>query len=299
MSAHLIDGKAFAAGLRGRVAAAAAALRESHGVTPGLATVLVGDDPASHVYVRNKNAQAKEAGFHSVQHTLPADMTQAALLELIGALNRDPSVHGILVQMPVPRQIDSQAVIAAIDPAKDVDGLHPLNAGRLLSGIAGEASGLVACTPLGCMMLLRSVMPQLRRRRALVIGRSNLVGKPMGQLLLAADCTVTMAHSQTDALPELCRAQDIVVAAVGRPEMVRAGWLKQGAIVIDVGMNRIDAGGGKTRLVGDVATAEAALIASAITPVPGGVGPMTIACLLRNTMVAAASAAGAPSPRFS
>lgn len=292
--ARLIDGKAFAEGLRARIAAAAADLRARHGVVPGLATVLAGDDPASHVYVRNKNTAAKAAGFHSVQHTLPAETTQDALLALIAALNADPAIHGILVQMPLPKQIDSQAVIAAIAPGKDADGLHPMSAGRLMSGIWGEGRGLVACTPQGCMMLIRSVQPKLKRLRALVIGRSNLVGKPMAQLLLQADCTVTMAHSQTDALPDLCRSQDIVVAAVGRAEMVRAGWLKHGAIVIDVGMNRIDLPDGKTKLVGDVATAECMPIAGAITPVPGGVGPMTIACLLRNTLVAAHRNAGVP-----
>ncbi|NWH08723.1 MAG: bifunctional methylenetetrahydrofolate dehydrogenase/methenyltetrahydrofolate cyclohydrolase FolD [Alphaproteobacteria bacterium] len=295
MSTALIDGKAIAAGLRARIAEASGALR-AKALKPGLAVVLVGDDPASHVYVRNKGIAAREVGFESFEFRLPADASENALLSRIAALNADPSVHGILVQMPVPPQISSQKVIAAIDPEKDVDGLHPLNSGKLLSGINSEAQGLVPCTPLGAMMLLRSVRPRLTGLRAVVIGRSNLVGKPVAQLLLQADCTVTMAHSRTDALPDLCRQADILVAAVGRPLMVRGGWIKHGAIVIDVGMNRIEAGAGKTRLVGDVAFDEVIGIAGAVTPVPGGVGPMTIACLLRNTLFAACAQANVPAP---
>ncbi|MBI1237833.1 MAG: bifunctional methylenetetrahydrofolate dehydrogenase/methenyltetrahydrofolate cyclohydrolase FolD [Alphaproteobacteria bacterium] len=296
MSARIIDGKAFAADLRGRIKLAAEGLILRTGVTPGLAVILVGDDPASEVYVRNKGIAAREVGFNSFEFRMPAKTSEAELLAQIAALNADPAVHGILVQMPVPKQINPQTVIEAIDPLKDVDGLHPVNAGRLMAGINGEAQGLVSCTPLGCMMLLRSVRPKLRGQRAVVIGRSNLVGKPMGQLLLQADCTVTMAHSATDALPDLCRMADILVVAVGRPGMVRGGWVKHGAIVLDVGINRVPAGAGKTKLVGDVATEECLPIAEAITPVPGGVGPMTPACLLRNTLFATAMTAGEKAP---
>ena len=296
MSGQIIDGKAFALGLRARIGAAAREMESAHGLKPGLAVVIVGDDPASQVYVRNKGIAAKDAGFHSLEFRLPADASEAQVLDQVRALNADPAVHGILVQMPVPKQIDPQKVIETIAPAKDVDCFHPMNAGRLFTGISGETTGLVSCTPVGCMMLIRSVEAKLRGKRAVVIGRSNLVGKPMAQLLLQADCTVTVAHSGTNALPELCRSADILVAAVGRPQMVRAGWVNPQAIVIDVGMNRIDAGGGKTKLVGDVAYDEVRPHVRAVTPVPGGVGPMTVACLLRNTLLAAAGMRGLPTP---
>ncbi|MGB4100822.1 MAG: bifunctional methylenetetrahydrofolate dehydrogenase/methenyltetrahydrofolate cyclohydrolase FolD [Alphaproteobacteria bacterium] len=283
MTASIIDGKAYAAELRAEIRRMVAGLRASHGVTPGLAVVLVGADPASQVYVRNKDKAVTEVGMTSFPHHLPATVTQAALLDLVRTLNTDPRVHGILVQLPLPRGLDAQEVLNAIDPAKDVDGFHPVNAGRLASGL----SGLVPCTPLGCMMLLRSVQPQLAGLHAVVVGRSNIVGKPVAQLLLQADCTVTIAHSKTRDLPNICSQADILVAAVGRPEMVRGDWVKPGALVIDVGINRLDTGEGTTKLVGDVAFAEAVTRAAAITPVPGGVGPMTIACLLRNTLQAA------------
>ena len=294
MAATLIDGKAYAVRVRARVAEGVAAL-VAQGVTPGLAVVLVGDDPASQVYVRNKGLQTAEAGMQGFTHRLPETTTQAALLALVARLNEDPSVHGILVQLPLPAQIDADAVIAAIDPGKDVDGFHPVNAGRLAVGQAA----LVPCTPLGCLMLLRDHLGDLAGQNAVVLGRSNIVGKPMAQLLLRDSCTVTIAHSRTRDLPGVVRCADIVVAAVGRPEMVRGDWIKPGATVIDVGINRIPAperGAGKTRLVGDVATAEAAQVAGAITPVPGGVGPMTIACLLANTLTAAARAHGLQAP---
>jgi methylenetetrahydrofolate dehydrogenase (NADP+)/methenyltetrahydrofolate cyclohydrolase len=283
VTAAIIDGKAFAEALRARVAVAAADFTAAAGRAPGLAVVLVGEDPASSVYVRAKGKATEAAGMASFTHRLPADTTQDSLLALVRRLNADPLVDGILVQLPLPAQIDEQAVIAAIDPAKDVDGFHPLNAGRLASGLAG----FVPCTPLGCLMLLKDRLGDLAGLDAVVIGRSNIVGKPMALLLLAESCTVTIAHSKTRDLPALVRRADIVVAAVGRPEMIRGDWIKPGATVIDVGINRIDAGEGKTRLVGDVAFAEAVDIAGAITPVPGGVGPMTIAVLLRNTLVAA------------
>ena len=250
---------------------------------PGLAVVLVGEDPASAVYVRNKGTATREAGMRSIEHRLPADASQAALLALVAQLNADPEVDGILVQLPLPRHVDAQAVIAAIDPAKDVDGFHVVNAGLLATG--GDA--LVPCTPRGCMVLLRESGTRLAGAEAVVIGRSNIVGKPVAQLLLAADCTVTLAHSRSRDLPAICRRADIVVAAVGRPEMVRGGWIRPGATVIDVGINRIGTADGRHRLVGDVAFEEAAEVAGAITPVPGGVGPMTIACLLENTLAAA------------
>jgi len=284
MSATLIDGKVFAEGLRERIASAVSSLT-AQGVRPGLAVVLVGDDPASQVYVRNKARQTVEVGMRSFDHSLPATTTEDELLALVARLNADPEVDGILVQLPLPDHIDAQKVIEAIDPAKDVDGFHPVNAGRLLTGIPG----LVPCTPLGCLMLIRSVRPDIAGLDAVVVGRSNIVGKPMAQLLVGASCTVTVAHSKTRNLAELCRRADILVAAVGRPEMIRGDWVKPGAIVIDVGINRVAApeqGEGKTRLVGDVAFAEARDVAGAITPVPGGVGPMTIACLLRNTLAA-------------
>ena len=287
MSAHPIDGKAVAAQLRTKVAAHAARYQTHYGQTAGLAVVLVGTDPASQVYVRSKVKMTKEAGLRSIEHVLPANTAEADLLALVASLNADPEIDGILVQLPLPKQIDADKVIAAIDPDKDVDGFHPVNVGRLATG----TGGLVPCTPLGSLMLLKSVRPDLAGLEAIVLGRSNIVGKPMAQLLLAESCTVTIAHSRSRDLPALCRQADIVVAAVGRPEMVRGDWIKAGAIVIDVGINRVPdplAGEGKTRLVGDVAYAEAAKNAAFITPVPGGVGPMTIACLLANCLKAAA-----------
>jgi methylenetetrahydrofolate dehydrogenase (NADP+) / methenyltetrahydrofolate cyclohydrolase len=281
--AKIIDGAARAAMLRAEVAREVAALKEARGVTPGLAVVLVGDDPASHVYVRTKVGAAKEAGIDAADHRLPATASEAEVLRLVRAVNADPAVHGILVQMPLPRQIDPAAVIAAIDPAKDVDGFHDLNAGRLFAG----RKGLVPCTPWGCLLLLREeTAGSLSGRHAVVLGRSNIVGRPMAMLLLQEDCTVTIAHSKTRDLPALCREADILVAAVGRPEMVRGDWIKPGAVVIDVGINRVERDG-KARLVGDVAFEEARRVAGAITPVPRGVGPMTIACVLRNTALAA------------
>lgn len=292
--ATLIDGKAFAAGLVDRVAAASARLESAHGVKPGLAVVIVGEDPASQIYVRNKGETTQRAGMRSDTHRLPDTTAQAELLALIAQLNADAGIHGILVQLPLPGHIDSAAVLDAIDPDKDVDGFHVVNAGRLAVGLPG----LVPCTPLGCIMLLKAELGDLTGLNAVVVGRSNIVGKPMVQLLLAESCTVTIAHSRTRDLPALCRTADIVVAAVGRPEMVRGDWLKPGAAVIDVGINRVPsrdpvkAAEGKTRVVGDVAFDEAAAVAGRITPVPGGVGPMTIACLLANTYTAACRAAG-------
>ena len=282
-TARIIDGKAIAAELRQTVAEEVAALKRETGVTAGLAVVIIGDDPASHVYVRNKARSTVEVGMQSFEHKLPDDTAEGTLLKLIDVLNRDPSVHGILVQLPVPPQIDSRKVIEAIDPNKDVDGFHPVNVGRLS---AGERS-LVPCTPAGCILLSKSVRPELKGLEAVVVGRSNIVGKPVAQLLLREDCTVTIAHSRTRDLPSVVRRADLVIAAVGRPEMVRGDWIKPGAIVIDVGINRVEGADGKGRLVGDVAFAEVAEVAGAITPVPGGVGPMTIACLLKNTVVAA------------
>ena len=296
MSATLIDGKAQAAALRARVAGEVRRL-SARDVVPGLAVVLVGADPASEVYVRNKGRQTVEAGMRSFDHTLAADVSEAEVLALVGRLNADPQVDGILVQLPLPAQIDAQKVIEAIDPGKDVDGFHPVNAGRLMTGV----DGLLPCTPLGCLMLVHSVRPEIAGLEAVVVGRSNIVGKPVAQLLLAESCTVTVAHSRTRDLPAVCRRADILVAAVGRPEMIRGEWVKPGATVIDVGINRVPnpgAGEGKTRLVGDVAFDEAKEIAGAITPVPGGVGPMTIACLLRNTVVAACRRRGLPDPRL-
>jgi methylenetetrahydrofolate dehydrogenase (NADP+) / methenyltetrahydrofolate cyclohydrolase len=292
--ARLIDGKAFAAVLRARVTDAVAQVKEAHGLKPGLAVVLVGEDPASEVYVRNKRKQTAECGMESIEHTLPADVSEAALLDLVGRLNRDPAVHGILVQLPLPKHIDPDKVIDAIDPAKDVDGFHVINAGRLATG--GKA--MVPCTPLGCLMLLKDRLGDLTGMEAVIVGRSNIVGKPMAALLLRENCTVTVAHSRTRDLPAVCRRADILVAAVGRAEMIRGDWIKPGATVIDVGINRIPRadGSGKTRLVGDVCFAEAAAVAGAITPVPGGVGPMTIACLLKNTLTAACRQAGVPEP---
>ncbi len=287
-TASLIDGKAIAETLRRDVAAAAARLTREHGLIPGLAVVLVGDDPASRVYVRNKARQTIEAGMRSFEHALPAGTSEADVLALVGRLNAALEVHGILVQLPLPKHIDANKIITAIDPAKDVDGFHPMNAGRLAIGQAA----LVPCTPLGAMLLIKTVAPQLAGLEAVVIGRSNIVGKPVAQLLLAENCTVTIAHSRTRDLPAVARRGDILVAAVGRPEFVRGDWIKPGAIVIDVGINRIATPDGKGRLVGDVSFAEAREVASAITPVPGGVGPMTIACLLRNTVAVAAAARG-------
>lgn len=291
-AARRIDGAGFAARLRQRLADRVTALKAEHGLTPGLAVVLVGDNPASRVYVGSKVKHSTEAGFLSREHRLPAETPEAELIALIGQLNADPAIHGILVQLPLPGHIAQSRVIAAIDPAKDVDGLHTINAGRLLAGL----EGLIPCTPLGSMMLLRDTLGQnLSGREAVVIGRSVLVGKPLALLLLAADCTVTIAHSRSRDLPSLCRRADILVAAVGRPEMVRGDWIKPGATVIDVGINRVPRGE-KSVLVGDVAYAEAARVAGAITPVPGGVGPMTVACLLANTVKAACLSRGLPVP---
>jgi len=292
MTATVIDGKAIATQLRARVGEEVARLQRAHGLTPGLAVVLVGHDPASEVYVRSKGKQTRDAGMASFEHALPADTSEQDLLAVIDTLNRDPLVHGILVQLPLPAGIDSHRVIAAIDPAKDVDGLHPFNAGRLASGF----NALTPCTPLGCIMLTRTVHPDLTGLNAIVIGRSNLVGRPLLQLLLNENATVTIAHSRTRNLPQLCREADLVYAAVGRPEMVRGDWIKPGATVIDVGINRMPKGDGKSRLIGDVAYAEAAAVAGAITPVPGGVGPMTVACLLVNTVRAACGIHRLPPP---
>ena len=290
---HLIDGKAHAAALRARVAAAAGALKAQHGIVPGLAAVLVGDDPASHIYVRSKGKAATECGIAGFEHRLPATASEAELLALLARLNADPAVDGILVQLPLPRQIAAQRVVAAIDPAKDVDGFHPENVGKLWSG--GDA--LVPGTPYGCLLLLRATLGRrLAGADAVVIGRSNIVGKPMAALLLAENCSVTIAHSQSRDLPALARRADILVAAVGRAELVRGSWIKPGATVIDVGTTRLPGDAGKSRLVGDVAFAEAQGVAGAITPVPGGVGPMTIACLLRNTILAACRRRGLPAP---
>ncbi len=288
MSAALIDGKAFAEGLRAKVATCAASFEAAAGRKAGLAVVLVGEDPASQVYVRSKGKAMLAAGMESFEHRLPDNTTQEALLALVDRLNADPAVDGILVQLPLPRHLDEQAVVERIDPAKDVDGLTPVNTGRLALGLPG----LVPCTPLGSLMLLRGRLGSLSGLNAVVIGRSILVGKPMAQLLLAESCTVTIAHSRTRDLPEVVRRADIVVAAVGRPGMVTGDWLKPGATVIDVGINRVPAPEGKTRLVGDVDFASASAVAGAITPVPGGVGPMTIAVLLRNCVVAAHRNAG-------
>jgi methylenetetrahydrofolate dehydrogenase (NADP+)/methenyltetrahydrofolate cyclohydrolase len=285
MTARIIDGKAIAAELRAKVAVQVSGLAR-RGIVPGLAVVLVGDDPASEVYVRNKTKAVVDAGMRCFDHRLPATATQQDLLSLVRRLNADASVHGILVQMPLPPQIDAMRIIAAMDPGKDVDGFHPLNVGKLAAG----SPGLVPCTPLGCVLLAKTVHPSLAGLEAVVIGRSNLVGKPLAQLLLRENATVTIAHSKTRDLPAVCRRADVLVAAIGRAEMIRGGWIKHGATVIDVGINRI-ASEGKTRLVGDVALAEAVEVAGAITPVPGGVGPMTIACLLANTLQAAGGGA--------
>jgi methylenetetrahydrofolate dehydrogenase (NADP+)/methenyltetrahydrofolate cyclohydrolase len=292
MTAQMIDGKAFAANVRAQVAQHVAALKADKGITPGLAVVLVGEDPASQVYVRSKGKQTVEVGMNSYEHRLPADTDAATLMQLIADLNADAAVHGILVQLPLPKHLDEDAVINAIDPAKDVDGFHISNVGLLGTG----QKSMVPCTPLGCLMMLRDHLGDLSGMNAVVIGRSNIVGKPMAQLLLNDSCTVTIAHSRTKDLPEVVRRADIVVAAVGRPQMVPGDWIKPGATVIDVGINRIEAEDGKTRLVGDCDTDSCAAVAGAITPVPGGVGPMTIACLLANTLTACCRANGLEAP---
>ncbi len=290
---QIIDGKAFAEGLRARVAVAVAELRDKHQIQPGLATVLVGEDPASQVYVRNKRKQTEEVGMQSFHHHLPDTTSQAELLALVAELNVDDAVNGILVQLPLPKHIDPMTVINAIAPEKDVDGFHIENVGKLMIG----EPGLVSCTPLGCMMLLKDALgDDLSGKNAVVVGRSNIVGKPMAALLLAESCTVTVAHSRTKDLPAVCRGADILVAAVGRPEMIKGDWVKPGAAVIDVGINRIIGDNGKARLVGDVEYASAADVAGAITPVPGGVGPMTIAVLLHNTLQSACAVAGVDMP---
>ncbi len=290
MSARIIDGKTISADLRGKVTDAVHRLRRDRGIVPGLAVVLVGHNPASKVYVRNKSKAVTEAGLHSFDQNLPEDVSETELLDLIARLNVDESVNGILVQLPLPPQINPDKVIAAIDPDKDVDGFHPLNAGRLASGLPG----LVPCTPLGCVRLAKTVHPSLAGLEAVVIGRSNIVGKPVAQLLLAENATVTIAHSKTLDLPAVCARADLLIAAMGRPEMVRGQWIKPGATVIDVGINRIAGERGKPHIVGDVAYGEAKTVAGAITPVPGGVGPMTIACLLLNTLHAACMQNGLP-----
>jgi len=292
MTASIIDGKAFAAGLRDKVAGHVAGLVADHGLVPGLAVVLVGEDPASEVYVRSKGKMTVEVGMRSFEHRLPADTDEATLLGLVHQLNNDPQVHGILVQLPLPSHLDSDLVINSIDPAKDVDGFHISNVGLLATG----QKAMVPCTPLGCLLMLRAHHGNLSGMEAVVIGRSNIVGKPMAQLLLGESCTVTVAHSRTRDLAGVVRRADIVVAAVGRAQMVPGDWIKPGATVIDVGINRIDAGDGKTRLVGDVDFDSVAQVAGAITPVPGGVGPMTIACLLANTVTACCRANGLPEP---
>jgi len=292
MPASVIDGKVIAAKLREDVAAEVARLKRDHDLTPGLAVVLIGNDPASEVYVGSKTKQTLAAGMASFEHKLAADTPQAEVLALIEKLNRDPAVHGILVQLPLPKGLDANTVVNAIDPAKDVDGLHPVNAGRLASGL----SALTPCTPLGCIILAKTVHASLEGMNAIVLGRSNLVGRPLVQLLLNENATVTVAHSRTRDLPALCRQADLVFAAVGRPEMVKRNWIKPGATVIDVGINRLPGEGGKSHLVGDVAYAEAMEVAGAVTPVPGGVGQMTVACLLVNTVRAACAIHKLPKP---
>jgi len=291
--AEIIDGKAFAAGLRERVAKQVGALRARHDIVPGLAVVLVGENPASEVYVRNKGKQTREAGMESFEHKLDASTSERDLLDLVQKLNDDPAVNGILVQLPLPKQINAEKVLAAIDPDKDVDGFHTVNVGRLWTGLPG----LVPCTPLGCKMLLKDRLGDLSGKHAVIVGRSNIVGKPMAALLLRENCTVELAHSRTQDLPAEVKRADIVVAAVGKREMIRGDWLKPGATVIDVGINRIEKEDGKTKLVGDVDFASAELVAGAITPVPGGVGPMTIACLLNNTVEATCLQRGVEVPQ--
>ena len=292
MTASIIDGKVIATELRARVADEVSRIKRDHQLMAGLAVVLVGSDPASEVYVRSKHKQTQAAGMASFEHRLAADVAQGDLLALIARLNRDSTVHGILVQLPLPKSLDTEAIINAIDPAKDVDGLHPNNAGRLAGGLAA----LSPCTPLGCIILTKSVHASLDGMNAIVIGRSNLVGRPLVQLLLNENATVTIAHSRSRDLAKLCAEADLVYAAVGRPEMVRGSWIKPGATVIDVGINRLPGADGKSRLVGDVAFDEALAVAGAITPVPGGVGQMTVACLLVNTLRAACAIAGLPKP---
>jgi methylenetetrahydrofolate dehydrogenase (NADP+) / methenyltetrahydrofolate cyclohydrolase len=294
LATKLIDGKARADRLLADIATAAASLRGGPGIVPGLCAVLVGRDPASEVYVRSKGKAATAAGIASFQHVLPETTSEAELLALIATLNADDQVDGILVQLPLPKHIDPQRVIDAIDPAKDVDGFHAQNVGHLWSG--GRA--LVPCTPYGCLMLLRDALPSLAGAEAIILGRSNIVGKPMAALLLSENCTVTLAHSRSRDIPAILRRADILVAAVGRPQFVRGDWLKPGVVIIDIGINRVEVAGGKPKLVGDVAFAEAQGIAAAITPVPGGVGPMTIACLLRNTLIAACRRRGRAEPEI-
>ena len=294
--ANIIDGKAFAEVLRARVAQATGSLRSQSGITPGLAVVLVGEDPASQVYVRSKSKQAKEAGINAIDRNFPETVSEDELLATIAELNDDPNVHGILVQLPLPSQIATERVLHAIKPEKDVDGFHPVNVGLLATGQMKQA--FVPCTPLGCLLMLKDRLGDLSGKRAVVLGRSNIVGKPMAMLLLQENCTVTVAHSRTQDLPAVCREADILVAAVGRPEMVKSDWIKPGATVIDVGINRIPGEAGKSRLVGDVAFDEAKAVAGAITPVPGGVGPMTIACLLANTVQSAHLTAGLTPPAW-
>jgi methylenetetrahydrofolate dehydrogenase (NADP+) / methenyltetrahydrofolate cyclohydrolase len=294
-AAQIIDGKALAAALRERIRDEVTRLRRSERLTPGLAVVLVGEDAASQIYVRSKARQSEEAGMKSYVHRLPAELREEDLLTLVHGLNKDHRIHGILVQLPLPPQIRPDAILDAIDPDKDVDGFHVVNSGRLLAGIGGA---MVPCTPSGCLRLIKSKRQDLSGLKAVIVGRSNIVGKPMALLLLAENCTVTMAHSKTRDLPAECRAADILVAAVGKPELIRGDWIKPGAIVIDVGISRIDDGAGNGRLVGDVAFEEAARVAAAITPVPGGVGPMTVACLLRNTLIAACRSRGLDEPRL-
>jgi methylenetetrahydrofolate dehydrogenase (NADP+)/methenyltetrahydrofolate cyclohydrolase len=292
--ALIIDGQAVAAGLRQRAAEAVASLREQHGITPGLAAVIVGDDPASQIYVRNKARACAAAGIASFEHRLPEEAREAEVLELVEELNADDRVDGILVQLPLPDRIDAQRVLAAVDPAKDVDGFHPINVGRLWS----RQPTLVPCTPQGCMILVRTARPEIAGAEAVVLGRSHIVGRPLAALLIAADCTVTVAHSKSRDIAAICRRADILIAATGEPAMVKGGWIKPGATVIDVGTNRVGMPDGTSKLVGDVDFAEARQIAGAITPVPGGVGPMTIACLLRNTVIAACRRRGFPDPMF-
>ena len=292
MTAEIIDGKKIAADLRQTVAQAAAKFRERAGRAPGLAVVLVGEHPPSAAYVRSKVKATREAGMESFEHRIPADTSQDDLVALIDQLNADDTVDGILVQLPLPKHVDEQAVLTRVDPAKDVDGFHPVNVGRLSIGL----DALVPCTPLGCLILLQKTLGDLSGKDAVVVGRSNIVGKPMAQLLLQANCTVTVAHSRTRDLPDVVRRNEIVVAAVGRPELIRGSWLKPGATVIDVGQERVEQPDGTRKLLGDVAYGEAVEVAGAITPVPGGVGPMTIACLLRNTAVAAHRRERLPEP---
>ncbi len=294
MTTRIIDGKQTAADLRGKIASEVARIKSAHGFVPGIAVVLVGEDPASSVYVRTKSKMVAEVGMRAFDHKLPAATPEPELLDLIAKLNADASVNGILVQLPLPKQIDAQKVIAAIDPDKDVDGFHPINVGRLASGLPA----LVPCTPMGCVLLAKTVHSSLAGMEAVVVGRSNIVGKPVAQLLLAENATVTICHSKTKDLPAVCRRADVLVAAIGRPEMVLGDWIKPGATVIDVGINRVPGEGNKSRIVGDVAFAEASKVAGAITPVPGGVGPMTIACLLLNTLRAACMQKALPAPNI-